>query len=155
MRNLLAVSALVMTSAAVMAADGIVTRVIDSDTLAIIVFPDDAPGIALVTRKRAKKGVAWDGAHVRVRGIDTPEKFHPKCEKEREFALKATKFVQSLVKPGMHVRVDNIGIGKYAGRYVADVHVQVGGGWKSLAEELIGAGFAYRYDGGKKQSWCK
>ena len=153
-RDLGAAVLLVALAASAIAADGIVTRVIDADTAAIIVFPDDVPGIALVHRGKSKHGVVWDGAHVRIAGIDTPESFRPKCERERKLAMKAKAMMKGYLSPGRWVKVRNIRFGKYAGRLLADVFIERDGKWISVADELISQGLAYPYDGGKKRSWC-
>jgi len=153
LRNLVA-AFVTLAAGSALAADGLVTRVIDADTAAIIVFPDDVPGIALVHRGKAKKGIVWDGAHIRISGIDTPESFRPKCEREAKLAKKAKEMMKGYLHPGRHVKVENIKNGKYAGRLVADVFIERDGKWISVADEMISHGLAYPYDGGTKRSWC-
>lgn len=124
--------------------EGRVVRIIDSDNqeIRMSVFP----GIEAVYS-------------VRSLGIDTPEKFRPDpaCKpQEKEFALEATRYVQSLIKPGDAVRVSNVGLGKYAGRVTGLLWFQSpDGDWLSLSQDLKNREFAYEYWGGTKQSWCK
>jgi len=117
-----------------------VMTVIDSDTIRVVAN-------------------AWPGvqvpAAVRVNGVDTPEKFRPKCAHEKELALAATAFVRKLLQPGTWVTLKNVHLGKYAGRVVAEVWLEVDGEMRELGQMLIEAGHAVTYDGGTKQSWCK
>ena len=86
---------------------------------------------------------------VRVNGVDTPE-MRGKCRLEVELARKAKKVTVAMLRNGSKIELRNIKRGKYF-RVVADVFVD----GKSLAEELLRQKLAYRYTGGKKQSWCK
>jgi len=45
----------------------------------------------------------------------------------------------------------NVQTGKYAGRVVADVHMETG---KNVGKILIQKGLARTYDGKKRSSWC-
>ena len=87
---------------------------------------------------------------IRVNGVDTPEKGHlAKCQREKDFSIKATEFTKAFVKEGQVV-FKNPKWDKYGGRIDADVYVN----GKNLTEELIKQGLGKAYDGGKKQSWC-
>jgi micrococcal nuclease len=110
-----------------------VVSVYDGDTIKVIAHP--WPGISLNTS-------------VRVRGIDTPE-IRGKCQSEKLNAIKARDQARSFV--GTHVILNNIELGKYAGRVIADVLV----GDEDLGEFLINSGLARPYDGGKRKSWCE
>jgi endonuclease YncB( thermonuclease family) len=119
-----------------------VTRVLDGDTF-------------------EAKCATWLGTEiktlVRVRGIDTPEKApRAKCPAEAALAVKATKLTKDALPPGTRVYISKIGEDKYGGRVVADVVYDtplVTGRW--LADQLIEAGLARRYDGKAKGSWCE
>lgn len=88
---------------------------------------------------------------VRVLGVDTPEKSsRAKCDKEAALAEKATKFTKEFVGKNKTANFTNIKWDKYGGRILADVEIK----GKVLKDELINNGFARKYDGGKKQSWC-
>ncbi len=118
-----------------------VLKVVDSDTLRVAV--DLWPGLVAP-------------ASVRIFGVDTPEKFRPKCPQEKELALRATAFVEDLVHPGDVVWVTQVQFGKYAGRVVGKVFVSNADGERvSLGKLLIDRGFAKPYFGGHKSSWCK
>lgn len=86
---------------------------------------------------------------VRVVGIDTPE-LRGECDTERRLAQKAKEFVTRELATGQ-VELRQVGIDKFGGRVLAQVMTEDG---RSVAESLIAAGLARRYDGGKRQSWC-
>ena len=118
-----------------------VVKVIDSDTVRTLVQ-------------------IWPGqtvtVSVRVYGVDTPEKFRPRCPAEKTMAMKATAFVRGLIKPGDVIRLRAVQRGKYAGRVVAQVYIiNANGDEVSLGQLLIDRGFARPYFGGHKSSWCK
>lgn len=88
---------------------------------------------------------------VRIRGIDTPEKsFRAKCAKEMKLASKATKKLKKIIKDSSVIYYQNVGWDKYGGRILADMYNEKG----NIADQMIAAGLAYKYDGGKKKSWC-
>ncbi|MEM1370588.1 MAG: hypothetical protein AAGG72_00010 [Pseudomonadota bacterium] len=123
-----------------------VIRVIDGDTVEVSV--ELIPGLAQVV-------------DVRERNLDTPEKrrgrFGAQCEAEREKGLAVSKLVGDLLPPGTIIGVENVGLGKYAGRWVGDIKFQLEGEAEALdlGDWLIGQGLAVAYDGGTKQKvWC-
>lgn len=115
-----------------------VVGVIDGDTLKV-----HLPG--LPTELQPVK--------VRVRGIDTPE-LHGKCASEKLAAKKAGAFTRHLVDTATAkkrpIHFSKIDWDKYGGRIDADVAID----GRSLADMLVGAGLARRYDGGKRGGWC-
>ena len=87
---------------------------------------------------------------IRVNGIDTPE-IRGKCEKEKYDAKQAKEMVADILKDAEQITLKNMERGKYF-RIAADVIVD----GESLADVLIEAGMAVRYDGGKKNyKWCE
>ena len=87
---------------------------------------------------------------IRVNGIDTPE-IKGKCEKEKYDAKQAKEMVADILKDAEQITLKNMERGKYF-RIAADVIVD----GESLADVLIEAGMAVRYDGGKKNyKWCE
>ena len=87
---------------------------------------------------------------IRVNGIDTPE-IRGKCDKEKYDAKQAKGMVEEFLKDAERIDLKNMGRGKYF-RIVADVYAD----GENLAEALIDAGMAVKYDGGKKNSrWCE
>lgn len=86
---------------------------------------------------------------IRVNGIDTPE-MRAKCQREKDLARSAKKMTVSLLRNAKHIELRNIKRGKYF-RLIADVYVDD----VSLADELLRAGYAVKYDGGTKTDWCK
>ena len=87
---------------------------------------------------------------IRVNGIDTPE-IRGKCEKEKYDAQQAKEMVADILKDAEQITLKNMERGKYF-RIAADVIVDE----ENLADMLIEAGIAVRYDGGKKmKNWCE
>jgi micrococcal nuclease len=87
---------------------------------------------------------------IRVNGIDTPE-IRGKCEKEKYDATQAKEMVTNILKDAERITLKNMERGKYF-RIAADVIVD----GENLADMLIEAGVATRYDGGKKtHKWCE
>ena len=87
---------------------------------------------------------------IRVNGIDTPE-IKGKCEKEKYDAKQAKEMVADILKDAEQIVLRNMERGKYF-RIAADVIVD----GESLADVLVEAGVAVRYDGGKKiHKWCE
>jgi len=94
--------------------------------------------------------IAGDDIRVRVNGIDTPE-IKGKCEKEKYDAQQAKEMVADILKDAEQIALKNMERGKYF-RIAADVIVD----GENLADMLIEAGMAIRYDGGKKtHKWCE
>ncbi len=88
--------------------------------------------------------------NIRVDGIDTPE-IRGKCEKEKYDAQQAKEMVTDILKDAEQISLKNMERGKYF-RIAADVIVD----GENLADMLIEAGVAVRYDGGKKtHKWCE
>ena len=87
---------------------------------------------------------------IRVNGIDTPE-IRGKCEKEKYDAKQAKEMVADILRDAEQITLKNLERGKYF-RIVADVIAD----GEDLADMLIEAGMAVRYDGGKKNTrWCE
>jgi len=86
---------------------------------------------------------------IRVNGVDTPE-IRGKCQYEKDLALEARDFVRAKLSNAKEIKLTNLQRGKYF-RVVANVVVD----GVSLEQELLDNKLAYRYDGGKKLSWCE
>ncbi len=87
---------------------------------------------------------------IRVNGIDTPE-IRGKCEKETYDAKQAQQMVADIFKDAEQIVLRNMERGKYF-RIAADIIVD----GENLADMLIEAGMAVKYDGGKKtHDWCR
>lgn len=84
---------------------------------------------------------------IRVNGIDAPE-IRGKCAAEKLKAQTAKRFTVKFLKGGK-VKLKNIKRGKYF-RFIADVEVN----GQNLGFELIKAGLARPYTGGKRKGWC-
>ena len=88
---------------------------------------------------------------LRVQGVDTPEKYRPQCDKEKQLALKASAFTQKLIDNASKIEIYIHDWGKFGGRVIGDIFID----GKSLADELIKNNYAVKYDGGKKiKDWC-
>jgi endonuclease YncB( thermonuclease family) len=111
-----------------------VLRVIDGDTFEarVRIWPD----MDVTTR-------------VRLRGIAAPE-LHAHCAEERAKALAAREALSRILKEGA-VGIARVNQDKYGGRVDADVSTAQ---TADVAEAMLGGGFARRYDGGRRRSWC-
>ena len=107
-----------------------VVRVLDGDTFEARVRI--WPGMDVTTR-------------VRLRGIDAPE-LHARCDDERVKALAA----RDALAEGS-VGISRIGQDKYGGRVDADVSTAR---TPNVSEALFDGGYARRYSGGRRASWC-
>lgn len=88
---------------------------------------------------------------VRLRSVDTPESGgRAKCASERKLAEQATLFTRHAVASARRIEFEQPSWDKYGGRIDADVWVD----GKLLSDQLIAAGLARQYDGGKRRSWC-
>lgn len=87
--------------------------------------------------------------HVRVVGVDTAE-MRGKCAKERRQARAAQKFVHQLLQNAEEIRLKPKGRDRYA-RLLAVVYVDD----KRLDQLIIRAKLGRKYQGGRRQSWCK
>lgn len=86
---------------------------------------------------------------IRVLGIDTPE-IKGKCDKEKELALEAREFANSVFKTAKNIEFKDLKWDKYGGRVLSNVYLD----GKLYSELIIAKGLAKSYDGGKKISWC-
>lgn len=126
--------------------EGEVVRVIDGDTIEarIEVLPD-----------------MYYTVSVRERDLDTPEKrrgrFGAQCEEEVIAGQEVSALIGNLLPPGTKIGIRNVGLGKYAGRFIGDIQMIVDAGQPpvDLGDWLIGQGLAVSYDGGTKNKvWC-
>lgn len=118
--------------------DWSVTRVIDGDTVEVAV--DFLP----VELKPF--------LHVRILGVDTPEKGpRAKCHLEESLSLRAKLFTTQEISHAKKVQILVKSWDKYGGRILGDVIID----GKPLSKELIKNGYAKPYYGkGKKFNWC-
>ena len=86
---------------------------------------------------------------IRLNGVDTPE-IKGKCQYEKDLALEARDFVRNKLANAKEIKLTKIERGKYF-RVVARVLID----GVSLEQELLDHDLAYKYNGGKKSSWCK
>jgi len=89
---------------------------------------------------------------IRLRGIDTPESAgRAKCAAERDLAALATNFTRLAIARGRRIEFGALDWDKYGGRIDAEIWID----GVSLAQQLIAAGLARAYDGGKRGGWCR
>jgi len=108
-----------------------IIRVIDGDTLLVEAAPWPQQRIEV---------------YVRIRGIDAPE-MKSKCPDIRQAAEQARSVLDEMAASSPHIRLTNISGDKYFGRIVADVALEDG---RNPAQEMLIAGLAAGYDGGRK-----
>ena len=91
------------------------------------------------------------GDHITVRlaGIDTPE-MKGICEEEKALARQAQAFTQKLMVQAQKIELQEPKRDKYF-RVLARVMAD----GQEVAQELVKAGLARSYDGGKKERWCQ
>ncbi|MEZ5830449.1 MAG: thermonuclease family protein [Dongiaceae bacterium] len=88
---------------------------------------------------------------VRVRSVDAPESGgRAKCLGERRLAEQATQFTRHAITTARRIEFASVSWDKYGGRIDADVWVDD----ELLSDQLIAAGLARRYNGGKRTGWC-
>jgi micrococcal nuclease len=108
----------------------------DGDTIAV-----EIPGLPATLNPVA----------IRLRGVDTPESGgRAKCAAERDLARRATGFTQLAIAGGRRIEFTALDWDKYGGRIDAEVWID----GVSLADQLIAAGLARAYDGGRRDGWC-
>lgn len=113
-----------------------VVGVKDGDTIAV-----EIPGLPTTLNPVA----------IRLRGVDTPESGgRAKCAAERNLAKRATGFTKWAVARAKRIEFAMPDWDKYGGRIDAEVWID----GASLADQLIAAGLARAYDGGKRNGWC-
>ena len=86
---------------------------------------------------------------IRILGIDTPE-IRGKCLEEKSLALQGRAFANDMFRNANNIEFRNLKWDKYGGRILADVYID----GMSYKHEIIEAGLAREYDGGKKLGWC-
>lgn len=114
-----------------------VVSVYDGDTITVTI-----PGVPPMMGERVS---------VRIRDIDTAEMTgRKKCEKA--MAIRARNWLRARLEKAKRVDLHRIGRDKYF-RILADVEAD----GQSIADELIKAKLAVRYDGGRKPDtkWCE
>ncbi len=87
---------------------------------------------------------------VRLLGVDTPE-LRGACGEERNLATRSRAFTADLAEIGAEISLNDIQLGKFAGRVLARA---VTAGGVDIGEALVAAGLARAYRGGRRGSWC-
>ena len=89
-----------------------------------------------------------DSGYIRILGIDTPE-IKGQCKSEKDKALQAKKYLQSILESSKEIKVVGNKADKY-GRLLALVYAD----GVSVSGLMLQANLARVYDGGKRESWC-
>lgn len=124
---------IVMSAHAVPARVG---HVIDGDTFSVLVKLDGDIEISV---------------RVRIRNVDTPE-IHGDCEYERNMAARAKNRLAEILPAGAVVELTNIKDDKYLGRIDANVADVAG---DDVGARMVREGLGHKYDGGRREKWCK
>jgi len=111
-----------------------VLRILDGDTFE--------------ARVRVWPGLDVD-TKVRLRGVDAAE-LHARCADELAKAQAARAALETILGEG-GVAISRVGVDKYGGRVDAAVSTR---NTADISAALLNGGFARRYDGGKRGSWC-
>jgi micrococcal nuclease len=107
-----------------------ILRVVDGDT---------------VTLMCAEEGIE----SARIQGLDTPEKYAPKCVDEFLAAERASWALRALIQKADRIRISRDGRDQY-GRVL--VRLELDG--QDVSNAMIRAGHARRYNGGPRGTWC-
>ena len=110
-----------------------VIRVLDGDTVEVNV--DLWPGL----RQRVK---------VRLDGINAPE-IHTRRRCEKEAGLHARDRLAELLKAAGRIELDDVELGKYAGRVLGRILAD----GEDVAERLLAEGLVRPYSGGRRKPW--
>lgn len=84
----------------------------------------------------------------RLQGFDTPETRDAACAAERALGKRATQHLRGLVS-GARPGITDLGHDKYGRRLI---RLRLDG--QEVADLMIAAGLATRYDGGQRIRWC-
>ncbi|HUH48698.1 MAG TPA: thermonuclease family protein [Mycoplana sp.] len=141
---ILTVASLFLANATVHAADTTTTNVVAGPVAAHVIRVVDGDTILVSARPWPQQRV---DVFVRLRGIDAPE-MKSRCADARSAARTARDLLSSLVLGGGPLFLTEVSGDKYFGRVVADVHLADG---RNPAHDLIAAGLAVPYDGGRKR----
>lgn len=107
-----------------------VTLVVDGDTVKLF-----CPGEGFVT--------------ARLLGFDTPEVFSPLCLSELARGVAATAWLNAALFSAGHIAEEGVRSDRY-GRRLASLRLD----GRDVADRIVAAGLARRYDGGRREGWC-
>lgn len=106
-----------------------ITRIVDGDTVDV----DCGGGVD----------------RVRLLGFDTPESFRAQCASEAARAMAAERFLTREIARAQVVDFAFQGWDRFDRRLAV---MRLDG--RNIADVMVGAGHARRYDGGRRQRWC-
>ncbi len=121
------------TKAARLAAEIVITRVIDGDT---------------VVARISRPGGPPRTVTIRLMGFDTPETYYARCVAEYWLGIQAKRRLIKLLASG-RLRLEPHGRDKYR-RLLARIYVD----GVDVARVMIREGYARPYHGGRRKGWC-
>lgn len=94
--------------------------------------------------------IRWNGERVRLLGYDTPEVFTPRCRAEKRNGEAAKAALSGLVQSALSAELLISPRRDRHGRILAALRLD----GQDVAEWMIAAGLAVRYEGGRRRDWC-
>lgn len=93
--------------------------------------------------------VGSEKTSARLMGFDTPETYRPRCPAEAQLGAQATRYLEQVLRRAETIQPQTHGTDKYQ-RLLLELTVD----GRPLPDIMVEAGYAYRYDGGKRRNWC-
>ena len=90
------------------------------------------------------------GRSVRLVGLDTPETYKARCPEERRLGDTATNRLRDLLARASSAQLVYLPERDQYGRDLACLMLN----GRDVADIMVGEGFARRYSGGQRGSWC-
>ena len=94
--------------------------------------------------------VSLAGQSIRLVGFDTPETYRAECASERRLGDAATDRLRDLLARASSAQLAYLPRRDQYGRDLARLMLD----GRDVADVMVGEGFAGRYTGGQRQSWC-
>jgi len=91
---------------------------------------------------------------VRIRGVDAPEMFRPKCEPEETAAQEAYIALQELLPLGTKIRLEDVEADSFSGRVLATAFRQSEEEGRTLEKLLLRREVVLPWDGKNPIDWC-
>ncbi|MEM8801021.1 MAG: thermonuclease family protein [Pseudomonadota bacterium] len=94
--------------------------------------------------------VRLSGQSIRLVGLDTPESYRARCNNESTLGNAATKRLRDLLARASTIELVYLQRQDRYGRYLARLMLD----GRDVADIMVEEGFARRYSGGQRRSWC-